>query len=554
MNSIQTKIIVFSIFATLIPSLGLGLLSFQQNETMSGEHVTRELRALAQHANRELDLWIKEQALAARELATSKILIDGLSPEKQSQKNKQASQHQSLNLYLEAVHKRLEAVLELTVVDANGKFAASSTDAPFFTTLPADWLEQASLYGEIVDPPHWSIPHATAALRISVPILSEDNFALGALIMTFDLHAIRPNLKDKEKSPFDEVFLLDREGKVLLTSNTSLHHQQALSMDTAIVARLLETPGNYQFFLDLQQEKVAGLAYPSDKMPITIVASRSHESIYDAWKQQRNLLVWFIGILLFIVTSIAFGMSHAIVSGLQKLIHATQKIVAGDLNITLTSTQRDEIGQLTQTFNQMTDRLRQNQTEIAAAGKAMRQKNKQLERLSITDGLTGLYNRNKLNAIINDQLARFKRNKRPFAVLMIDIDHFKTLNDGFGHIAGDEIIAAVAQKITQSIRNIDFAARYGGDEFVVILTESTAGDAVKTAERLREQVATIRCAAAENAPRITLSIGAIQCEPADSSLTILLARVDGALYEAKRAGRDRVFNLPPPETIAASDS
>jgi hypothetical protein len=81
LRSIKSKIIVFSILATLIPSLGLGILSFQQNETMINENVTRELRALANYASRELELWIKEQNLTVRELATSKILIEGLSKE-----------------------------------------------------------------------------------------------------------------------------------------------------------------------------------------------------------------------------------------------------------------------------------------------------------------------------------------------------------------------------------------------------------------------------------------------------------------------------------------
>ena len=104
MRSIKSKIIVFSILATLIPSLALGILSFQQNETMINENVTRELRALANYASRELDLWIKEQILTVRELATSKILIEGLSLENQSKKNKLIAQRKSLELYLKSVH------------------------------------------------------------------------------------------------------------------------------------------------------------------------------------------------------------------------------------------------------------------------------------------------------------------------------------------------------------------------------------------------------------------------------------------------------------------
>lgn len=290
---------------------------------------------------------------------------------------------------------------------------------------------------------------------------------------------------------------------------------------------------------------MAGLAYVPQKTPVTVIANRPYKSIYEIWEQQRNLFAMLIGFVLLMVASIAFRMSHAIVTTLQKLIDATQKIVRGDLNVVLSSSQRDEIGQLAQMFNQMTERLRQNQIEISAASTAMEQKNQQLERLSVTDGMTGLYNRNKLNAIIDDQLARYRRNKRPFGILMIDIDYFKTLNDSLGHIAGDEIIVTVAEKIAHSIRSIDYAARYGGDEFVVILPDSKIDETVKTAERIRQQVSSISYPIEEKAIQVTLSIGAIESEPDDDSITILLARVDGALYEAKHAGRNRVFSIRP---------
>ena len=241
-------------------------------------------------------------------------------------------------------------------------------------------------------------------------------------------------------------------------------------------------------------------------------------------------------------------MSHAIVAPLQKLIDATEKIVKGDLNVELTNTRRDELGQLTRMFNQMTGKLRQSQAEITAASVAMQQKNQLLETLSATDSLTGLYNRSKLNSIISEQLARYERTRRPFAVLMIDVDNFQTLNDSLGHVVGDEVIAAIAKNISQCIRNVDFAARYGGDEFVIILTEANVDEAMKTAERIRTHVADMYCSTLDKILQVTLSIGVIQSESQDKSVTSLLSRVDSALYEAKHAGRDQVYCMQPPQS------
>lgn len=551
MKSIKNKIIFFSILATFIPSLGLGILSFQQNEMMISENVTRELRALANHASRELDLWIKDQTYIARELSTSKILIEGLSLINQSQKNQFITQQQALEHYLKSVHNKLETVLELTVVGTDGGIIASNVESHLPVTLPQNWQQSASIQGDVVSPPQWNTHYATATLSISVPVLSIDDFILGALIVTFDLDNVQSSLKDTVKSPPGEVLLLDKDGNVMLTSDIlATNTNNAISLDPIILKRLQDNPGEYELLENLLQEKVIGLAYISEKLPITILASRSYKSIYAAWEQQRNLFIGLISIILLIVTTIALRIGHSIVAPLQKLINATEKIVKGNLEVELTATQRDELGQLTRMFNQMTNKLRQNQAEIIAASTAMQQKNQLLETLSITDGLTGLYNRNKLDLIISDQLARYERNKRPFAVLMIDVDYFKTLNDSLGHIVGDEILTAIAKNISQCIRNVDFAARYGGDEFIIILTETIVDEAIKTAERIRSHVANIYCNAINTVVKVTLSIGIIQSEPEDSSSIILFSRVDSALYEAKHAGRNQVHCIQPKSSIS----
>ena len=138
------------------------------------------------------------------------------------------------------------------------------------------------------------------------------------------------------------------------------------------------------------------------------------------------------------------------------------------------------------------------------------------------------------------QFARFRRNHRLFAVLMLDIDNFKVFNDTYGHLAGDEILVNVAAILERSVRSVDYVARYGGEEFVVVLVETTADAAAEVAERIRAVVETPRPGADGQPLAVTVSVGVTDSWENDGRPEEVLARADSALYEAKNAGRNRV--------------
>jgi len=370
-------------------------------------------------------------------------------------------------------------------------------------------------------------------------VLSYDNTIKGALIAVLDLRTLQSHLKSDTKSPPGEVLLLDSTGKTLVSSQAGA--TKLSQLDASLLERLLAQPDESLVFSGLTEREVIGLADVSQELGLTILAERDRNEVYAAWTELRNMFLTLVGSLVLIVAAVAFRMGRSIVGPLQRLIRAADCIAAGDLDVQLAVTQNDELGRLTTVFNQMADRLRRSHAEIMAANKAMQQQNEMLETLSVTDSLTGLYNRSKLDAILADELARFNRTQRQFSLLMLDIDHFKTLNDTYGHVSGDQILTAVAQIFLQSVRSIDYAARYGGDEFVIILIETPAAMARKTAERIRFQVENMRYSVDGTKIPITVSIGIVQCQSVDATPVRLLARVDHALYEAKRAGRNRAY-------------
>ncbi len=539
MKSIKSKIFVFALLATLIPSLVLGLLSFHQNESSIRENLTRELRTLANHASSELVSWINRSIHEASSLTTSRITIEVLASAANLQSEKKIQSPDMLASYLRLVHAKLDTFLELTVIDTQQEIIASSSDQSFLNkSLLNNLISLDSPQQSFILPPFMNEQFDTVTVSIALPILSYENFILGQLVLTYDLQSIKPKLEDPIKSSRGEILILDTGGRLLLNSHRAI--DQTAQLSPSIYQSLVNNPGELFHFQDFSNKQVIGLAQTVGILPVTIIAGREYEDVYAARIAQRNLFLILVCASILIVAAIAIYLGRSIVMPLQRLINATDQIVKGNLDIPLTTvTRKDELGKLAQMFNHMTEKLRRSQAEILTANEELKVKNQLLEKLCVTDSLTGLYNRSKLDHIISNELSRSHRNKRPFAILMIDIDYFKELNDTLGHIAGDEILATVSKVLTQSIRSIDFAARYGGDEFIIVLTETTAKEATITAERIRTQVSEIFCSVINKSINVTLSIGIAQSELEDTSPTDLITRADSALYEAKKAGRNQ---------------
>ena len=167
--------------------------------------------------------------------------------------------------------------------------------------------------------------------------------------------------------------------------------------------------------------------------------------------------------------------------------------------------------------------------------------NKHLEHLAHTDPLTQVLNRRALTVRLTAEMERARRYDSVITLLMIDLDHFKNINDTKGHLMGDDVLREVALLLQESIRSVDVVARYGGEEFVVVLPETPQIGAVKFAERMRERIELTAFVAADSGVRLTASIGVASFPAPDiASVDDLFARADEALYRAKAAGRNKV--------------
>jgi diguanylate cyclase (GGDEF)-like protein len=247
------------------------------------------------------------------------------------------------------------------------------------------------------------------------------------------------------------------------------------------------------------------------------------------------------------VAALAFRLTSRIVRPIQALWDGARRISQGDLGVEIPETGgAHEIAELTRTFNAMARKLHDDQREIEAAQRQLRDQNQALQaanevlaQLSITDGLTRLHNHRFFQEHLTRELKRVQRTREPLAMLLLDIDDFKSLNDRWGHAAGDAVLARIATVLNASVRESDLLARYGGEEFVVLAATDLEG-AVVVAEKLRMAVERAPLAVDEvDGPlQVSVSIGVARYK---GDRKRFFRDADRALYAAKAAGKNCVM-------------
>jgi diguanylate cyclase (GGDEF)-like protein len=273
------------------------------------------------------------------------------------------------------------------------------------------------------------------------------------------------------------------------------------------------------------------------------------------WARLRVNLVGALSVVALVVMLaivVTLVVTRRLVAPIRQLMRAARAVGAGKLDIYVPAKSSDELGLLTHTFNHMTQRLAESQAEVATYQRTLEdkvtQRTKELEvataqayKLAQHDILTGLPNRSLLNQRLKQIVAQASRDGHQVACLFLDFDHFKRINDTLGHDAGDQLLQAVAQRLTGAVRESDTVARLGGDEFVLILPGldplHAAFEVMSVLTRVRESfLAPFRLA--DQTPTLTCSIG-VSVYPVDATdPSGLIKQSDTAMYAAKEAGRN----------------
>lgn len=264
--------------------------------------------------------------------------------------------------------------------------------------------------------------------------------------------------------------------------------------------------------------------------------------ILDKAEDTTHLLL-VIGIIFTLTSSLfALYMGKKISDPIVKLAHFSEVVGQGKLDEKINVKSNDEIGFLANSYNNMVDNLK---TTMASKDELILEIEKRkateeiMRELSVTDELTGLYNRRASNEFLQTAIEKVDRYNEKLSAILLDIDHFKIVNDTYGHDVGDRVLVSLAKLLKESVRNVDMVARVGGEEFLILLPQINKDQASGLAERIRMS---IEAYSFDEIDKLTVSMGVSE-QTYQDTFDSLLKRVDDGLYESKNSGRNKVTSL-----------
>jgi diguanylate cyclase (GGDEF)-like protein len=534
LESLRSRILAFAVAAALLPAGTMLGVFYIQNRSSLEKKIDEDLLSSSAQSARATGVWLRERLYDLRVFAGSDEVVITL---EHSSRNAPSSPTEGrLRDYLVSLHERFGDFEKLMVLDLDGNVIATSAGEVTKIPLPADWQAALKSDNQIVGDAYWDSKSGRAKLIVAVPAQRADGRLLGAFAAELNLAPVQMLLRSFAPDSTGAIHLVSIKGGAIASSD-------------GVSARMIKNPMPSSTMKKLKERARAPFAYTSfggrdvigtleyvPQVSWAVIAEISGDAAFGQVRRFRDVALLVIAFLLVVVTYSAYRLGRLIARPLDRLTKAASEVAAGDLAVDLPAAPGGgEVGYLTDVFNHMVYRLREGRLELDRINETLRKKNEELELLSTTDSLTGLSNHRSLMKRLDDEVARFKKGKHFFSVLVGDVDHFKQYNDAFGHPAGDEVLQMIAEIMRDSTRKVDCCARYGGEEFVIVLPDTAIADALDTAEHIRARVAAKKF----NGRKMTLSIGVASFPEDADDAEAIIAVADEALYQAKREGRDR---------------
>ena len=388
---------------------------------------------------------------------------------------------------------------------------------------------------------------------INVPV-REDNEVLGVIGTGIDLTTFIQTILIGRYDGITNIFL-EKGGAIQAHPDVSSIDFRTLTKDPAnrkTIFQLIRNPSDQEklkssmetvrsgkretatFFLPLNgQNYLAGVTYlPNIRwFNLTLI---SLDQLVP--KRYFTLVVILLVFSLLVASAvIAYLLNKTVLSRVATLNASVEQMMEGNLDVSLDTGDNDEIGSLTRNFSAMAKTIRTNTETLE---KEVSERTEELKRLSERDSMTKLLNRRGMMERWESEMNRISRSGTKLGVLILDIDLFKKINDNYGHKVGDFVITSVATALRNAIRSYDHCARWGGEEFLILLPDCTEDGLKATAEKVLESIRGLGIEVGESTVSVTVSIGGYLASH-DESPDSMISKADLAMYEGKKLGRDR---------------
>lgn len=544
LTSIRNRILLFAFLITLVPSLCVGWLISNMMHTTLEEKIEQKLLNLSDSIERELALWFKERSYDLHVFSNSFVIHENYSlyleaKAKNVDDNSGAPSHiHAIVTYLTSLKKQFNEYNSLFLLDNEGVIVASSqnSEEDIGLMLPKDMTDQLENSQFFRGPIHFETDSDLPFMLMGTPLFAKHSEKyIGILAIKVSLATIQDLINSaawntNNPSQVEIEFIHLPSGRYFLSTNKAGKQEEPIFASDETL-QSFNGSSALRYFTNHRENKVIGVLTQIDDVDWGLVLSEDYDTVFSRVSETRFRNFLIICFLSLIIGVAAYFLTRQIIRPLTTLTQGAQKVANGNLSIRLPVEKNDELGFATRVFNEMVAELNQSQTK--------------LEKLATQDVLTQLANRKQILRILHNRFEYYQRYKNVFSILMIDVDHFKKVNDTYGHMAGDKVLRDIGQIFIDTLRSFDSAGRYGGEEFLVILADSDEEDAKNAAERIRLAVANHIFLWEKSRIQVTVSIGIAKISAEDREENTLINRADKALYAAKENGRNCLSYLAP---------
>ncbi|MBU0960889.1 MAG: diguanylate cyclase, partial [Proteobacteria bacterium] len=540
--SIRNRILIFSVLVTFIPSFGMGWILNSMIHTTITEKTEQKLLYSANIIEREIALWFKQRSYDLHVFSNSFIISENLGRHLSAKNNTDTDPSdpsvysKNIATYLSSVQNQFDDYRRLVVLDNEGVIVSASetTEMDHPIQLPENTAEQIAAANSFKGDVYFDAENNSPLMLIGIPLFSEryDAYA-GFLAAEVRLQGILPLLQTALFDTKNDLHICGslinlHDGTHFLSTGHSTDFGSP-EIITSGTAQLFDSPPQLQDFFNSHGTRVVGIATPLENPLWGLLITENHDDVFARVTRARNRNVLIICSFSLFIGLAAYLFARQIITPLRALTNGALQVANGNLNVTLPIQKNDELGFATKVFNEMVAELNLSHTK--------------LEQLATTDALTQLANRKQIMISLSKHFEYYQRYTAEFSILMIDIDYFKRINDTYGHLAGDAVLLQMAKIFQETLRNVDMAGRYGGEEFLVILAETSGEKAQHTAERIRQAVEKHIFTFENCLIKVSISIGVARILEKEKNENSLVSRADQALYQAKENGRNQVVYI-----------